>query len=160
MAHIGSAYPVVDRRDFNLNVKTNGQGFAHRYLCTLTRLPPGIGNGLQGTTWDCGPDGVDPIERLFWGSDPRFVGPFVYDTILTATIVNGFEYIKRFEIREAISGTILRLQLDRDPSPSFPNFSLLQTWNVIFRDPFFFSSDGFQNQINAIQKTWADGPPH
>jgi len=160
MAHKGKLFPVGPRRDLNLNVETNNDGFANRYLVTLTRLPPGIGNALQGFTWDCGPQGVDPIDRAFWQSEPEIFAAFAFDIILTAAIVGGTTYTKRVQVREAISGVILILELANDPDPHLPEFAQLQTWRTVFRDPFFFTSDGFANQAEAVRKTWLAGPPH
>jgi hypothetical protein len=160
MAHVGKTWPVVNRRDFNLNVPRNDVGWANRYHVTLTILPPGIGNALQGSEWECGPSGVDPIDRMFWGSDPELIGGFVFDVILTASIVDGQRYIKRCQIREAISGVILNLELANDPMPTFPIWPIRFTWKTIFRDPFFFTGDGFANDVDAIPKLWSDGPPH
>jgi hypothetical protein len=160
MAHVGITWPVVTRRDFNLNVNSNNVGWANRYKVTLNILPPVIGNGLQGTEWECGPSGVSPIDRMFWASDPDLFGGFVFDVIITASIVDGQRYIKRCQIREAVNGVILNLELANDPSPFFPVWPVFHTWKTIFRDPFFFTGDGFANQVNCLPKEWADGPPH
>lgn len=160
MAHKGRLYPVGFRRDLNLNVDNNNVGWANRYLVRLDRLPPGIGHALEGSDWDCGPQQVTPGETIFWVADPDIFAPFSYDVIISAPIDGGVSYRRRCEIREAFSGTILRLEMINDPTPVTPGFPVLQTWRVVFRDPFFFTADGFALQVNAIPKRWADGPPH
>jgi len=160
MAHKGRVWPLGFRRDLNLNLLNNNPGWANRYYVDLLRLPPGIGHALQGSRWDCGPEQVTPGETIFWASDPDIFGPFAYDVILSAPIDGGVSFRKRIEIREAIGGTILRMEMADDTHPKFPGFDFFATWNVIFRDPFFFTSSGFANSINATPKLWTDPPPH
>jgi len=160
MAHKGRLYPVGFRRDLNLNVQTNNSGWANRYLVKINILPAGIGHALVGSTWDCGPEQVTPGDTIFWPSDPDIFAPFVYDVILSAPIDGGVSFRRRFEIREAIGGTILRLEMINDPFPLLPGFGLFQSWKAIFFDPFFFDEGGNFNQVNPFTKLWVDGPPH
>lgn len=160
MAHKGNPYPVGFRRDLNLNVNNNNVGWANRYIVTLTRLPPGPGHAMQGSVWDCGPEQLTPADTIFWVADPQIFGPTAFDVILSAPIDNGRSYRRRIEIREAFVGTILRMEMINDPDPKHPGFPLFQTWNVLFRDPVFFTGNGFANQIQALPKVWSDGPPH
>jgi len=160
MAHKGVLWPVGFRRDLNLNVTNNNDGFANRYLVTLNILPPGPGHALVGSMWDCGPEQVTPADTIFWVADPQIFGLSSFDVILSATIIGGTTYEKRIRIREAFSGTVLILQCNNDPAPSGPNFPFFANWTAIFFDGFYFTSGGFANQINAAKKRWADGPPH
>jgi hypothetical protein len=160
MSHKGKLYPVGFRRDLNLNLDTNQTGWANRYIVTLAQLPPGPGHALEGSTWDCGPEQVTPAETIFWVSDPDIFGPFAFDIILSAPIDGGVSFRRRCEIREAFTGTILRLELINDPQPHLPGFPVFSTWKTLFRDPTFFIADGFSNEVNAIPKVWALGPPH
>jgi hypothetical protein len=71
MAHRGKDWPVVFRRDFNLNSQTYRHGLANRYdvgtqAFTFPDYPE-----LQNTVWDCGPGTLEPPARLAWLSNVR-----------------------------------------------------------------------------------------
>jgi len=66
MAHRGKTWPVVFRRDFNLNVQTYRHGLAEKYRVELPVFTFPDYPELRNTQWTCGPGALEAPQSLAW----------------------------------------------------------------------------------------------
>lgn len=160
MAHVGQFFPVLFRRDFNLNVLTNRAGFARRYIATSNFVATGIGAILSGQQFDCGPDTQFDPRTIIWESDLMRLGLFFYRCTLLAQITTDSTYIKQTIYNVQGHGDILILQWQLQDFLRSPGFGLDFTGRILFFSPDWFDSFSSQPSCDAAPKLWSDGPPH
>jgi len=68
MAHRGKDWPVLFRRDFNLNVQTYRHGLAEKYRVQIPQFVFPDYPELRNTDWFCGPGVLQPVADLTWSS--------------------------------------------------------------------------------------------
>jgi hypothetical protein len=68
MAHRGKDWPVLFRRDFNLNVQTYRHGLAEKYHVQIPQFVFPDYPELRNTDWICGTGLYDPPDRIAWNS--------------------------------------------------------------------------------------------
>ena len=160
MAHKGKLAPVLFRRDFNLNVFTNDDGWARRAIVHWAQLPTGPGGIWSNSTWDCGPDQVTAIDTVTWESDHVRKFGIVWWTQFVIQIPGNFDYNKWIRMQTDAFGLVLEITYERI---NFPRYgpSLSEPRAVTVWQPGIF--DNFP--AGALESTfrpkfWADGPPH
>lgn len=160
MAHVGKFWPVLFRRDFNLNLQNNALGWARRYLAFFTFNCLGTGQNLSGAGFDCGPDEYpDPLSML-WRSGFIRVGAELYELSLRATVVNGRKFKRTATYDNALAGKVLELQWFDPPEGDHPNFPVGPEVKVVFWNLAFFDFEPQFPQAFVFEKRWKDGPPH
>jgi len=160
MAHKGKAFPVLFRRDFNLNISNNNNGWKRRYLVSLTGLPAGPGGLINGFVFDCGPDSYPLVDRVSWQSLFEQFGLLFFSIQLTADIVNN-SYIRKVTIYAGFALVpILRARVDPVSNPNLPFFPTAGIWTLEFYSTSFWTSPPTNVALTAFEKSWSDGPPH
>jgi len=154
MAHKGNPYPVLLRRDWNLNVSVNWVGFPRRYI-----LHFGHAGFLTNTFWDMGPDVLSAPRIMTWQSAPREKGPFVWQTEFNAQInADGQTYRKFFRVFDFNTAAVV-LQWRVEQSERAPGLS---PWVPFLEseNPIYFPQGVSLGEITCNPKLWTDGPPN
>jgi len=160
MAHKGSIWPVLYRRDLNLNIQNNSIGWPRRFLGRLDFSVGGVGSIVAGKTFDCGPDFYSQINEIDWQSDFRQIGVAKYRMEILVQVVRNREYFRQVSIGVQNQGTILVCEQFDNFHPDHPGFNNGAEMKVVF-----FSTDWFDHQPPFLtgtfkEKRWTDGPPH
>jgi len=151
---------VLFRRDFNLNVVTNSQGFAHRYIVHLAfPFNSGPGTILDKTRWDCGPDTFVPPAEERWESEVSRFLIFHFFVRVQLFMRTDSTYNKRVQIWETTSGLILEWRTQTDGG-LIMNFPTTAGASVTFFNPAYFDHQPIATQLTVDPKFWSDGPPH
>lgn len=160
MAHKGKFYPVLLRRDWNLNVQTNRVGFANRYILTPKYGVTGFGTLPAARIWDVGPADDSVFGTMRWASPSLNIGPFTFHFIVISTIdPGGATYTSTIQEYEDHVGLILTAEIG-PPGTHGVNFAFLTPSAVIYFDPTFFDGKPFMDLFKIRQKLWSDGVPH
>ena len=107
MAHKGKAWPLMFRRDINLNVTTYKFGFAEQYDVTPLSLLGSLGTFLNSKPWRCSNPVVDSSGTTEWKSAPIILGAHTYTVVLIEEIRTVVQQLNqcRYEVRE---GAVIR----------------------------------------------------
>lgn len=161
MAHKGKLFPVVFRRDWNLNVNNNNDGWPNRFLLNFLNLPTGFGSLAGQFTYDCGPGTVRFISEMRWVSDPIDFRIFTFHAEISVFIPQPSYYNRRIRLYEDHVGLILELRNFPDGNKALGFFNSFAN-GVVFWDPTFFDAIPTSTAINTVprNKRWIDGPPH
>jgi len=160
MAHKGNPFPVLFRRDWNLNVNNNNNGWANRYIAKLFKGTTGFGTLATQFTYDCGPSKVTFVSQNTWESQVVHFGLFDFQVKLHADIAPGQStYINRCELIEQHVGQIAEWRMIEDGTQVIGFFQTL-TAADLYWDPAWFDSEPFLINSLIRPKTWSDGPPH
>jgi len=160
MAHKGKIYPVLFRRDFNLNIFDNDIGWARRYLAKTTFNATGKGRLLSDFVFDCGPDTYPVVNHIEWESDWYDIGLHTYRLTVTVQLVHGSQYIRTLRYDEDVNGTVLDLQFAGEFPEDHPNFRPGELLSINYWDPTFFDRQPSFVQGFVPEKRWGDGEPH
>lgn len=160
MSHKGKFYPVLFRRDWNVNLVTNRNGFANRYIFTERDSTTGFGVLIRGRKFDCGPATNRFVSEMHWLSQVISIGIFDFQVELKANFVAPWVgYDTTIDIIEQHVGVIatIRRYKKGDPVIGFAQrlFDSTEYW-----DPHWYDSYPALEQSTCVPKTWADGPPH
>jgi len=86
MAHVGKDWPVLFRRDFNLNVQTYRHGLAEKYR---VQIPPFVFPDypeLRNTNWVCGAGHLDTVPGIAWDSPVTVLSGRTWQVHLLGTL--------------------------------------------------------------------------
>jgi hypothetical protein len=160
MAHKGQLYPVLFRRDWNLNLVTNKNGFANRYIFTPTDSTTGFGTLCRGQHFDCGPATNRFVSEMHWLSQVIRIGPLSFQVELHANINPDRQtYDTTIDIIVQEVGVIATIRRGFAYS-TLCNFDRQQFDRTIYWDPHFYDSyPALENSI-CPPKFWFEGPPH
>lgn len=160
MAHAGKLYPVLFRRDWNLNIETNRQGWANRYIFTPLDETTGFGTLIRGRRFDCGPATNSFVSLMTWTSQVEHIGIFDFQIALHADIIPGKSaYSVTFDIIEQHVGVIATVRRGTGPLLQ-PGFQQRLFDDTIYWDPHWYDSYPSLEHSRCGPKLWADGPPH
>jgi hypothetical protein len=161
MSHIGKNGPVAFRRDFNLNVVNNNQGFGRRYKGVWLGFPPGVANAVNGVPFEVGPDTYPTAFNIVWESDFFVAGfPQQYKVRLTVGILAGVNLTKRLELIHIAGGTIFVGDFPIDNDARYPTFPQATALTVVFWNTNYFDFEPRQASCNLVFKLWSDPQPH
>lgn len=160
MAHKGKRWPVLYRRDMNLNVSNNSIGWARRYLTFITWTSSGPGQRLSGFEFDCGPDEYPAIDKIVWRSGFVSVGIDRWQLTLTSQIVGGKRFKRTAVYELALYGRVLELFLFAATDPDHSGFLQAGQCRVDFWDDNFFDFAPVLPLAFPFEKRWTDGAPH
>lgn len=160
MAHKGNPYPVLFRRDWNLNVQRNNDGYANRYLCTLNfELVRGFGTLSSRFIYDCGPATFFPPNEMRWDSGVVNPAGFFSFRLVLRSFLGTHGYNKRIDLIESTAGTIASWNRQLD-GLAITNFEPTPDDRCLFFSPTFFDNSPPPHTAICPAKVWADGPPH
>lgn len=161
MPHAGKPAPVLFRRDWNLNVFNNNDGFSNRYIWRPKSFTTGFGTLIDAYTWDMGPATKILFSTMEWRSPVLPVGHFDFVTYLQVEIrPTGKGYEKTVNVDEQHVGNIYRGRIDRLDAV-YPKMSNFEADGVtLFWDPAWYDRDPQYYAGNFRRKFWVDGPPH
>jgi len=160
MSHKGSFYPVLFRRDWNLNVLTNDNGYANRYIVTLPQLGTGPAGIWSNSTWDCGPATLAPQNTMLWKADPALKFGVHWWVEVDSLIQPSSTYRRRGRMMTAEFGVIAEWRNGSD-GVFFPGFPPQAGGALIMWDPGFFDAAPSTLIFTLIRpKIWSEGPPH
>lgn len=161
MAHKGHFFPVAFRRDFNLNVQTNNDGFANRYLVTINDIDNNCIDPINGVVFECGPATLFNPPTMIWLSAKRVVGFNAYQLEMRATLV-GLPQLYNWKMTLSapnLPDTVATWRPQADNGQPFWNTD--GTQEVTYANPAFWSAFPRDLQDSDVQpKDWSFGPPH
>jgi len=160
MAHKGVFGPILDRRDFNLNVSSNAVGFPQNWNVFLGDLPLGNAHVLSGHGFLVGPDFQAAPSTVGWRSVPRAIGIFFWQIEMLATInPDGRSYTKTLEISVPLTASVWKIgyavELDDVERPNFRGFPKTIFWN-----PLYFNQEPNPFIVFIFFRRWGDPVPH
>jgi hypothetical protein len=160
MAHAGKFYPVIFRRDWNLNVISNQTGWANRYIVRLFTHTGGFGSAAYPFVYQCGPGVESPFGTMRWSSQVVHTLIFDFQVTLAADFgPTGAFYNKTGKLSELSVGTITSWRQGAE-KPIDPGWPTPEGGTTIFWDPLWFDADPALWLSSIAPKRWADGPPH
>ena len=156
MAHIGNFYPVLFRRDFNLNVNTNRIGWPRRWILTF-----GQASFLSFSTWDLGPDIQSALASISWLSIKRTLGPFGWQVEFRVTIrPGGATYLLEWFVYDAATGATVASWKNNRTDLDVPSTGSRDDVVLVSENPVYFPSGLAIGSVRTERKVWGDGPPH
>ena len=161
MAHIGRLAPVLFRRDFNLNVENNNNGWARRCIIHWAQFPTGPAGIWSNSTWDCGPDLQTGLAEITWRSDQVLKFAIHWWSEFQIRIPDHTYYRRFLRLQTLELGLALEVELiDQVIRPDYGRI-FFDNRRVTFWDPAFFDQFPAGALISPVRpKLWADGPPH
>jgi len=140
MAHRGKVYPVVFRRDFNLNVNTFQRGLARRYSCKFPPITFNPPNNLVGLQMFADESTVSPADTLHWSGGPFANGGQVFHLELTCRVDRATSTALRLlTVSELSLGNVYIWRYGLDPATD--HGSMFQPpSNLVFYSPAFFTN--------------------
>ena len=159
MAHKGKIYPVLYRRDMNLNRPNNSVGWAKYYRTFFSFNSLGLGMFLSGLDFDCGPDTYPAIDTIVWQSKFKRHGAEFYQLTLTAKIVGGRGFDRTARYDEVIAGKVLELKYPRATDPDQSGWLPGALCQVTFWNDNFFDFEPRFVQGFPFDLRWTEFPP-
>jgi hypothetical protein len=160
MAHKGNLYPVLFRRDWNLNVVSNNDGWPNRYIVRLFQFGQGFGTFAFPGVYQCGPATESPHGRMLWRSQVYMNAAFSFVVELSSDFgPRGQWYNKTGQLFELHVGVIATWRIDVEKTTE-PGFGGSEHGATIFWDPAWWFSEPQLWASTYVPKLWADGPPH
>lgn len=160
MAHKGKLFAVAFRRDFNLNVENNNDGWGHRYLLFLGDLGTGLAAFWKNTHWEL-PQVTSPlVNSLLWESEHVLKFGLHWYTQFQVTITGGVQLIPLFRLVTEEFGLILEVTYAEQRRPVTSAATGINP-QITYWDPAAFD----QEPVGALGSTWrpkfwADGAPY
>lgn len=159
MAHKGQLGKVLFRRDWNLNVFTNNDGWGNRTLVHWPAFPNGLASIWNNTTWDCGPATFTAPNKMTWESDHRHRLATDWFTQFQVEINPNDSYTRYLRLITEQDGIILEITygVTRVPAygPTLQTDRKITSWN----ENFFDSFPATALEATFRSKLYADGPP-
>jgi hypothetical protein len=159
MAHKGQLGKVLFRRDFNLNVDNNNNGWGNRCIVHWDQFPTGPAGIWSKSTWDCGPPVQGPLDTLKWDSDQVRKFGILWYTEFAIQITSRFEYRRWIRLFTVEFGLILEITygLVRAPAygPTLTTDRAITVWDPDFFDA--FPAGALESTFRP--KLYRDGPP-
>lgn len=158
MAHIGRVWKLAKRRDFNLNVQTNNDGWADRYVGHIRFFAFGIGAVLNQVDFTCGPSFNSQVDELDWQSEFKRLALFFYKMELLVQIPNGKSFLRQISFNISGHGTILVAEWPTIYPRDFPGFPIGRELTIKFWSEDWFDAEPKSMIANLAPVTWAAGP--
>jgi len=160
MAHSGKIWPVLFRRDMNLNTGPSYHlGWAKYYRTFFSFNALGLGMFLSGVDFDCGPDTYPLLGRIVWQSKFKRIGAEFYQLTLTVDIIGGKRFKRTARYDEAIAGKVLEMDYPAATDPDHSDFLQGALCNVTFWNDNFFDFMPQHVQGFPFELRWAEYPP-
>jgi len=159
MAHKGKIWPVLFRRDMNLNENNYALGWARYYRTFFSFNALGLGMFISGVDFDCGPDTYPAIDTIVWQSKFKRVGAEFYQLTLTVQIVGGKRFKRTARYDEVIAGKVLEMDYPPGTDPDHSGFLPGALCNVTFWNEFFFDFKPANVQGFPFELRWKEYPP-
>lgn len=160
MAHKGKLYPVAFRRDFNLNVQSNNDGWGNRELIHWGQFPTGPAGFWSNSNWDCGQAPQPFATALLWRSEQVRKFGILWWSEFQVTITGNVRLLPQIRLQTVEFGMILEVSYDPQERPVTSAKTginpVITFWDTGFFDEFPVGAEG----STWRWKFWADGPPH
>jgi len=157
MAHIGKFYPVVFRRDLNLNIDNNSNGWPRWAHGVLNFTSSGFGQVVSGKVFVCGPESYPRNDTMQWVSGLYRYGLFFYRMELIVQITDGLNFFRQVIINVQGHGDILVVNWPHagafDESLWF--FGIGGTVEFWSPDWFDFEPPGVETEVRPL--LWTEG---
>lgn len=161
MAHKGKTWPVLFRRDLNLNVETNDDGWSNRVIVTYPVLPTGFAGFWSLSHWDCGPGGFLPPNLIEWKSELALKFGLHWFTRLEVAINNGIDYTRILTLNTIEFGVTAKwlILLNHWMQPTWQT-PFVPTTLLVYDPAFFDTPPNDMFGLGIRPKVWSEGPPH
>lgn len=160
MAHVGVVYPVIFRRDFNLNVFANWVGWSKYYIFFFRFLPSGDANTLDNFQFTLGPETYPDSKSITWISPYYAVPVFQFKVEILVQINDGKTYTKTGGLFSKTGGLIFSWTWSVANDEHRPNFPFNQPVTVTYWNPEWFDYKPSGTLLICQPWEWVDGAPH